>query len=163
MEELLGITKNGVYVYDRKNSHFHEEGGLTKDLLKEAIEKIEFRKKVGSVRNIVVNMDKVIGKTSCVSLYKDDHVIYVYRKGRIGRTPMVKNRDPEDCDSVTVVLKKIAEDEAIMLTGYIGKGSPREPWDRSLSHKARAEAIYYWRHHALVWNNDLIDWDRTKI
>lgn len=161
--ELLGITKNGLYVYDRNDSHFHGEGGLTKDLLREAIEEIEFNKKVGSVRNIVVNMGRIVGTTSCVKLNPEDEVIYVYRKGRIGRTPMVKNREAEECGSITVVLKRIRYDEAIMLTGYIGTGSPREPWDRSLSHKARYESIMFWKQHALVWNDDLIDWNRTKI
>lgn len=161
--ELLGITKNGVYVYDRENSHFHGEGGLTKELLKKAISKITFGKKVGKTWNYVVNMDEVIGKTSCVELRADDEVVYVYRKGRIGRTPMVKNREYEDCDSITIVLKKTAEDEAIMLTGYIGKGSPREPWDRALSNAARYESIMFWRSHALVYDEDLIDWKRTKL
>lgn len=161
--ELLGITKNGIYVYDRAVSHFHEEGGLTKELLSEAISKIEFNKHVGSVRNIVVKMGRVVGKTSCVALQPNDDVVFVYRKNRIGRTPMVRNREAEDCDSITVVLKRKSKNEAVMLTGYIGTGSPREPWDRALSNKARYESIRFWKQHALVFNENTVDWTRTKI
>ena len=55
----------------------------------------------------------------------------VYRKGRSGQTPMVKNRTEEPCNSVIVILKKEYQNNKRyqLITSYIGEKSPREPWD----------------------------------
>ncbi|MBR3329583.1 hypothetical protein IKG29_03640, partial [Candidatus Saccharibacteria bacterium] len=38
---FFGRTKDGAEVYDRPDSHFHSEGGLTPELLGEALATIE--------------------------------------------------------------------------------------------------------------------------
>lgn len=162
MANIMGVTKNGVMVYDREVSHFHEEGGLTAKLLLEAIFKI--RAKYG-VTKATVDMGRIVGKTTCVPVTPDDNIVYVYRKNRKGETPMVIGKEPEDCRKVTaVLLRKRGEKGAKLLTAYIGNGAPREPWDRSIkSEEEQMESDTFWCSHALIFDKELVDWNRTEV
>ena len=80
---------------------------------------------------------------------------------------MVKNREAEPCNSVMVIMRKDRpnsdKDSYEMLTSYIGGGSPREPWDPNLSTKEeRQECEDFWNTHALIYDDNLIDWEKTK-
>lgn len=159
--ELLGISRNGVEVYDRFFSHVHEEGGLTKELLSEAISKVFITK---GFAEYVVDMGREIGCTTCVPVTNDDDVEYVYRIGRMGKTPMVHNRAPLPCKYIKMVIAQNYEGDFVMITCFIGKGGYREPWDKSIrSIKEKRASEEYWRTHALIFDPDLIDWDRTTI
>ena len=72
---LLGMTKDGRKVFDRTKSHIHSEDGLTMNLLKEGINKIdsnELRKNDG---RYVINMNRIIGYSSCVPTTDEDNVV----------------------------------------------------------------------------------------
>lgn len=162
---FFGKTKDGAEVYDRPNSHFHGEGGLTPGLLGIALSTIDSKDR-GFIKE-KVKFDHIIGKQSCVSVEPGDDVVMVYRKGRSGMTPMVKNREMEPSNTVTVVLRKdrSIRDKNVYetLTSYIGEGSPREPWDPNLiSEEDRQECEDFWHSHALVYDENLIDWEKTK-
>lgn len=159
MEGILGITRNGMKVYDRQNSHFHAEGGLTSDILERAISDVWFKNKA-DVQRFFVKFDEVIGKTTCVPVTSKDYIVMCKRKGRKGYTPMVKGREGVDARGVVTVLKRKddEEDGLILLTAYISNEvSPKEPWDSSCTKKERLEAIKYWHSHALLFDESLID------
>ena len=157
----LGITRDGYKVYDRADSHIHD--GITKALIKKALSKIyangvPFKKKE-------LNFYAPIGFNTCVEINSGDEVIMVYRKGRKGKTPMVKGREPEPCNTLTVVIRrdKNYENHYTLITSFIGEGTEREPWDkyiRTPQEQKRCEE--YWATHALLYDPDQIDWERME-
>ena len=165
---FLGKTKDGVSVYDRDDSHFHSEGGLTPELFRLAIEAIDTKGKYFIKEQ--VQFDRVIGLKTCVEVGPDDEIVMAYRKTekgtRLGPTPMVKNREGEPCDSITAIIKRDRErnDGSYLLsTGYIGEGSPKEPWDPSIkTEEERKESKEFWDSHALIYDDSQIDWEKTK-
>ena len=160
---FLGKTKDGAEVYDRTDSHLHREGGLTPELLSATLNAIDTEG-----RNFLkeqVNFDRPVGEMTCVEVGPEDEIMMAYRKNRSGLTPIVKNREAIPCSTVTVVLRKSSGDNNsyTLITGYIGKGSPREPWDPNIgSAEERGKAQDFWQTHAIVYNDDLINWERTK-
>ena len=162
---FFGRTKDGAEVYDRPDSHFHSEGGLTPELLGEALATIEANGR--PFIKELVHFDHIIGGKTCVEVGPEDEIMMAYRKGRSGPTPLVKNREASPCDSVTVILRKDRSirdrDVYETLTSYVGEGSPREPWDPNLtSEEDRKECEDYWKSHALLYDDNLIDWEKTK-
>jgi len=160
----LGTTGDGLDVYDREDSHFHPEGGLTLELLQEGLQKINFPKK-GDFHKFVLNFHRTIGYSTCVKVTEDDDVVMVYRKGRAGMTPMVKNRVAEPCECLIIILRKDIElpNHATLITAFIGAASTPEPWDKRLRKKPheKAKAEEFWSTHALLYNEALIDWEKT--
>lgn len=160
---IMGVTKDGQTVYDRMDSHFHPEGGLTLETLKSAISTISTEDRPFIVET--VQFDGVVGKDTCVEVGPEDEIVMVYRKKRMGLTPMVKNREPADCDTVRVIMCKDRDnnDRYTLVTAFVGGDSPREPWDPNISSdEERAESEEFWNTHALIYNEDLIDWERMK-
>lgn len=162
---FLGRTKDGIEVYDRADSHFHYEGGLTPELLESALSVIDTKGK--KFIKELIQFDHEVGGKTCVEVGPEDDVVMVYRKGRNGMTPMVKNREMEPCDTVTIIMKKQyaprSKGYLELLTSYIGEGSPREPWDPGMNSEAeRKSSEEFWKTHALIYDDDLIDWEKTK-
>ena len=157
----LGTTRDGYNVYDRTDSHFHPEEGITKELLKNGISRmyadnLPFKKKE-------IKFPRPIGYNTCVKITPEDDVIMVYRKGREGKTPMVKGRKPELSNILTIIIRRSREEAKnyILLTAYVGGGSTREPWDRTIrSEDERKQCEEYWSNHALIYNPNLIDESR---
>ena len=162
--QYLGTTRDGYNVYDRVDSHLHFEGGITKQLVRRALgfiyaNGVVFKKKV-------VYFREIIGYNNCIAINENDEVVKVYRKGRSGKTPMVKNRKPEACKSMVVIIRKDRERENCytLITCFVGEESVREPWDITLrTDEEKAASEHYWATHALVYNPELIDWERTKL
>lgn len=154
-------SADGKDVYDRVDSHFHEEGGLTWAMMKEAISHISIvsdEKKAYSY-----SFDETIGKVTCVEVDPEiDDIVYVYRLNRDGMTPMVKNKEPQDCDTLIVVIGQ-KNGYYTVATAYIGKIAPREPWDKDLINnpQLKKESEDFWSCHALVYDENLIDFERT--
>ena len=164
---FLGKTKDGANVYDREDSHFHSEGGLTPELLGAALRTID-TKGYAFIRE-QINFDHQIGYSSCVETGPDDDIIFAYRKtengSRDGLTPLVKNREARPCNSITVVLGRDdgKSGSYTMKTGYIGESAPKEPWDPSISSdRELEESRAFWSSHSLVYDDSLIDWEKTK-
>lgn len=162
--QYIGTTRDGYNVYDRADSHLHYEGGITKQLVKRALSYIYangvvFKKKI-------VHFRETIGYNNCVRVSKNDEIVKVYRKGRGGKTPMVKKRNPEPCKSLVLIIRKDREHENsyILVTCFVGEDSVREPWDITLrTDEERAASERYWATHALIYNPELVDWQRTKL
>lgn len=162
---FLGKTGDGASVYDRLNSHFHSEGGLTPDLLRSALGVIDTEGQVFVKEQ--VNFDRPIGESTCVNVGPEDDVVMVYRKGRSGQSPMVKNREAEPCSSLVAILKQdssLPEAGAYeLITSFIGRESSREPWDPNISTEEELQKSQeFWQSHALIYDDDLIDWEKTK-
>lgn len=163
----LGVTKNGRTVYDRKKSHFHPEGGLTYEVLEKAIEQVEIKGACygRNSKKAFIRFDHPIGKSTCVKVYPGDEVVMCKRKGRDGLTPMVKNREGNECNGLCMVFNQIdGTDDLRLITAYIGDGqAPREPWDTSIKgNKERMEAIKFWWTHALLFDPELIDYEADR-
>ncbi len=142
-DEPLGQLASGEYVFDRPRSHMHS--GVA-PLLPEALAWIESRD-----RNVIIeeiDLGRIVGKKHCIETTENDRIIFDQRPGRKGLTRFVLDREPEDCSSVSVILK--LDDHAdiyICLSAYIGTRSEPEPWDAY----ATPESESFWTNHALVW------------
>ena len=141
----LGKTKDDCFVHDRYNSHNH----VPIALVKEAISQIEMPKEL-DYNLFEVDMKRVIGKCTLVATGIDDVIVYAKRPNRKGFTAFVKGREPVDCSTVVVILKRISLKELVLITSWIGKRSPQEPWDP----KATPESLPFWRTHAIVWGTE---------
>lgn len=162
-KRIVGKTKDGFNVYEYGESHFHDESGLNYNILEKAIETINAQGKEAIKEQ--VNFDGVLGLNMCVEVDENDDVVMVFRKGRLGETPMVKNRNPKECSSIIVIAQKEAEssDDYQLLTSYVGELAEKEPWDPTIKDEdERKKCKNFWASHALIYNDDLIDWDRTK-
>lgn len=163
MNNLEFITKsvNGKNIFNRFNSHIHKN--VTKEVLVKALSDLHLCKEF---HKEVVNMKHTIGKCNCVPIDVNDEVVYVVRKGRKGPTPMVKGRKPVDSSCITLVLKRIEDDNYILLSSYIGSDSAPEPWDSNfydqltwekkvdIDEIAYAKSIEFWNTHSLIYDKD---------
>lgn len=158
-KNFLGKTRDGYEVYDRVDSHFHAEGGLTLELLKEALSYMYANGANFKVK--VVHFKRIVGINNCVAIRNFDEVVMVYRKGRKGPTPMVKNRGGEPCKEITIIIRKDKENtnRYTLITAFVGGKSQPEPWDKRLKpgSKELAESIEFWQTHALLYNEELIE------
>lgn len=162
-QNFLGETGNHKFVYDREDSHLHSEGGLSLELLREGLRKITM---YGGFKKFEIDMGRPIGFTTCVPVTPDNEVVMVYRLGRAGQTPMVKNRLPIPCNWLTIILRweKTLGNHNTLITAYIGAGSPPEPWDKCLKTiEDKAKSEEFWKTHALIYDESLIDWERTAV
>lgn len=162
---FLGYTKDGVAVYDRIDSHLHSEGGMSPELVAAALEKVEIGER--SFLTEQVEFDHMVGTQTCVEVGPDDDVTMVYRKGRSGQTPMVKNREAQPCSSVVLILGKdydYDDGRYKLITGFTGILATREPWDPGIeSEEERKRCEDFWSSHALLYNEDLIDQERMNM
>ena len=160
----LGKTRDGYPVYDREHTHIHYECGINKKLLNVALSYMyangaKFKKKE-------IHFRDEIGYNNCIPVTSSDEVVYVYRKGRMGTTPMVKGRLPEACKSMVVIIRKDKDYPNCyrLVTSFVGVDSVKEPWDVTIrTEEERRVSEQFWSTHALVYNPDLIDWERTKL
>ena len=136
--------KSGEAVVNRYRPHSHNGIEL---LLPEALSRVESLGRDFFVEEVV--FDHVIGETTCVTTGADDVVVFAKRPNRFGLTRFVKNRQPEPCSSVVVILKT-ADNQAdayVLVTAFVGHRPEPEPWDRN----ATANSRTFWNSHALIW------------
>ena len=160
---VLGTTKDGKNVLISPGSHFHDEDGITYELVSKALSVIEAGDKSRIVSQVV--FDRPIGIDKCVETTPEDDVIMVFRKGRSGQTPMVRNRQPKETNKLQVIIKQDRRNPEYyyLATTYAGENAPREPWDPTLkTAEEKRESEDFWNKHALIYNEDLIDWDRQN-
>lgn len=143
----LGLTlASGEAVYDRTRSHLHD-GAVA--LLPEALAAIESRGRDFFVA--AHDFGRVVGKTTCVETGEDDEVVFARREGRFGFTRFVKNREAEDSTMLVVVLKQVSEGY-LLITSFIGRPAPPEPWDANADENSGP----FWESHALLWGSEKI-------
>lgn len=156
--------KNLMTVIDRQNSHLH---GEISGLVKEALQQVDPADKDFLVQE--VNMGRVVGQTTCVPTGAEDTIVYAQRLKRAGATRFVMDREPKDCDSIVVILKKASawdEYDYVLIAAFIGKKAEPEPWDRNATPASRN----FWDTHALVFGSEPVyqdtvtpvcPWDRV--
>ena len=154
MRKFVGICANGAKVFDRNDAH-NDVHPVEEGILKEAL--LQISPSENFVKELVT-FNRIIGKTTCVTVDKTDTVVKAFRKGRMGPTPMVLNRTPMDCTSLVVILKKIGDDEYILITAFIGQMSEREPWDPAIVPGSceQQKAEVFWSTHALIYDESII-------
>ena len=144
---VLGALGSGQLVIDRPQSHLHES---VLQILKEALSRVHLSGEQFSLQR--VDFEEVVGETVCVVTSDKDEVIFAQRPKRFGLSRFVKNRTPEPCSSVCMILKR-AEDQVntyVLITAFIGVCPEPEPWDRNATEKS----IEFWSSHALVWGSE---------
>lgn len=103
-----------------------------------------------------------IGTTKCIKTYEGDSIVFAQRFGRKGLTRFVKNRAPEPCSSVFVVLKRLKVHRYLIITGFVGTRPEPEPWDETAFRHAvdpnvsRQRSLEFWSKHALIYDETLI-------
>jgi hypothetical protein len=145
---MLGMLASGEKVVARYREHSHPLNGLLTDALS--------RVSSGGRQFLIEEVDfgRPIGESTCVATAAGDEIVYAKRQGRFGLTRFVKNRKPESCSSVVVILKT-ADNEAstmtmVLVTAFIGRKPEPEPWDRN----ATSRSCEFWNSHALVWGSE---------
>ena len=140
---ILGTLASGEQVIDRPISHL--QGEVT-SLLSEVLGKITSEKRDQIVE--LVDLSRVVGKRICVETKPSDKIVFAKRPFRKGVTRFVLDREPEDCSTVRVVLKKSRDPNLYLcLTAFIGIASEPEPWD----YNATPQSESFWEKHALIW------------
>ncbi|RJO73134.1 MAG: hypothetical protein C4523_01990 [Myxococcales bacterium] len=138
--------QTGEVVIDRSRSHLHDG---VESLLPEALSRVQGGR---SFIKETVDFERPIGETTCVPTLPNDIIIWAKRPNRFGHTRFVKNRAPEACSSMVVILKK-AEDRPgtyVLISAFVGNGAEPEVWDRNATTRSRE----FWASHALVWGSE---------
>lgn len=145
--------KSGEGVTDRFNSHLHPDAA---HILPSVLAKIESMGRQFLVEEVQYN--EPIGKTICIATRPGDDIVYAKRPGRWGPSRFARNREPEECSSVVVILKKVEENgNYVLITAFVGHLAEPEPWDtRAFSYKAdpaeaERKSREFWNSHALAW------------
>lgn len=99
----------------------------------------------------------IVGLSDCVTTVDNDIIIYAIRKGRLGYTRFVINREPEPTRWITIVLRKLSSYYQV-ISCYFGRKAGPEPWDSY----ATSEDLEFWSHHALIYGNEeIVDGSKT--
>ncbi|TAN33422.1 hypothetical protein EPN28_02640 [Patescibacteria group bacterium] len=138
------LLKNGEVVVNRYQSHLHSD---VERLLPEALGQIDPAGRGFLVEEVV--FDRVVGETTCVATGPGDQAVYAKRPKRFGPSRFVKNRSPEPCNSVVVILKA-GDGEYVLVTAFVGTRPEPEPWDRNATEKS----VEFWASHALIWGSE---------
>ncbi len=166
----IGYTADNKYVRDRPNSHFHEENKLSPETVKAAIQSINTRDR--DIVSECIEFDRPIGLTYCVQTDSDDVIISAYRKGRTTPIPMVLGRDPEPCNNLCIVLRRInnskhsrkrsGQTEYQLVTAYVGNYLVKTPDDPHIANEEeRKRCLDFWSNHALIFDPNIVDWEKT--
>ena len=150
------IMGSGELVFDRKNSHLHME---VANILQRAIARIESRNRSFIIEE--VDFGRPIGGTICVPTGPNDKIVWAKRFNRQGLSRFVLDREPTECTSCVVILKKAADlGGYVLITAFIGHISEPEPWDinnfsqQADPAEAERRSKEFWASHALVWGSE---------
>lgn len=139
---------SGETVVDRPNSHLATHGTVL-PFVGEALLRIQ-----SSGQDFIaeeVDFGEPIGQTICLETHEGDDIVYAQRPNRTGLTRFVKDREPEPCSTVVACLKRAQEGGYVLLTAYIGRRTPAEPWDTEW---ATEKSVPFWNSHALIWGRE---------
>lgn len=149
--EKLGISADGESVFlDSMNTHidYHllETPNLI-DLVVEVLPSISVMNK----RQVVVERDlgRIVGTTNLVETTSKDDIIYAKRIGRESYSRFARNRDPIQCRSIVVVLRK-GDSGYYLWTAMCAKLLPKDAW---------IEGYLFNRTHAMAFNENLVQLD----
>lgn len=157
--EWLGKLADGTSVFDKKfgtPSHLRDHPEV-KAFLGEAFAKVSLSDFQGVDFAGVIDLGRIIGMCDCVRTTEADQIVFAQRPNRDGPSRFVKNREPEPCSSVKLVLwHNKAEGIVVVSTAFIGNDSAPDPWSTGAgkSKEAHAKACEFWKNHALVAGAD---------
>ncbi len=143
---------SGEPVLVPENSHFHDHvteinGEL--DHLVIALGQVQSSDadERGFIQKVIPFEDPV-GTTNCVETKDGDDILFATRPKRYGPSRFVKNRQPEPCNTLVVVLRSVDATKASfnLITAFVGVTS-KEPWDKFAGPTDKV----FWANHALVW------------
>lgn len=147
---VLGRLASGELVVDRKDSHVASHPTVV-PLLAEMFSRLHSDGRESFFGE--VNLGRVIGENIRVETTGADEIVFAQRPSRRGLTRFVKNRQPEPCSDVVVLLKRIAGGAYVLITAFIGTRCPAEPWD---SQWASEKSVPFWNTHALIWGHEAV-------
>ena len=154
-------TRNNieVLVTEKTMEHMAAHAGVDANLIAEAVAKLDY---VGPFFIETVDLGRVIGKSSCVTVGPEDKVAHYYRKNRAGKTPFV-GKEPEDTSCITIGICDDRDNDGAptLFTAFYGVKAPREPWDAK-SPEEEEESRKFWSTHALSYDRSAIDWEREE-
>lgn len=139
---------NGNLVFD---SSGHATGHLGYSLVQKALELVDFTQvdERGFISQ-TVEFPENIGYQECVPTTDKDNIIYAQRSGRKNVSRFALDREPEQCNSIFIVLRNIKGTRKWqIITAYVGTKSGLEPLDK----RAKETDEEFWRNHALVSQN----------
>jgi len=93
----------------------------------------------------------IVGQTICVTTDDNDVIFYAIRKGRLGHTRFVINREPQETNFITVILRKLTGYYQL-ISCYVGRTATYEPWDINAS----LGDLDFWNNHALIYGEEAI-------
>lgn len=138
--------KSGEPVTDRPNTHLHP---CAEAHVAEALGRINSNGQQFFIEE--VDFGRILGETCCVVTGPNDEIVWAQRPKRQGMTRFVKNRAPEPCSSLVVILMKArGKDYYVLITAFVGHRPEPEPWDQN----ATANSRPFWASHALVWGHE---------
>ena len=144
---IVGRLSSGEVVVDAENSHVQTHPSVL-PVLGEALAQVKSDDRSFMVTE--VDLGRVVGKNIRVKTTDSDEILFAKRPGRLGLTRFVKNREPEPCSRVVLVLKCLSEGAYVLITAFIGTRCPAEPWDRN----ADEHSVPFWNSEALVWGTE---------
>lgn len=146
------MLASGEPVVDRFNSHVHD--GVVQ-FLPVALSRVQSQGRKFLIEE--VDFGQPIGETICVPTGPGDEIVYAKRPKRFGHSRFVKNRKPEPCNTLVVILKAGDFDEYVLITAFVGKRPQPEPWDihnfsqQPNPQEAERLAREFWNSHAIIW------------
>lgn len=152
MKRYIARSKNGIRVYvdllhSHAATHLKEEPKLLA-AAKAAIRTLNLKED-----NIPVEVDMgyTVGKTSLVKTTSKDEIIYAKRLHRDNYTRFAKNRQPADCSTIALILKRAKGGKSYELfSTWVGTLTPTFPG----SDYETPGSIKFWAKHALVWGRE---------
>ncbi len=96
-----------------------------------------------------VDMGRTIGTTKLVPTSNTDEIVFAQLPHSEGLSRFVKNHgtEPKPTTMVTLIFKVNYGPGYAIVTGGIGHGAQREPWQED----SRPTARHFWAEHAYIW------------
>lgn len=164
------VSNQDVYIDTKTKEHMQAHPDVKMAHIVEAIGKIGDYNGAFRIGSVTLDHEEPIGTNNCVEMQKGDVVVPVYRKGREGTTLIVIGKEGAPTDQITIGICKDEDGKDTMFTAFYGPISPKELHsygpDETLSAQEKEEkeiARKFWSEHALVFDKDIIDFEKTAI
>ncbi len=155
-------TKGGDWMVIPESTQEHLQAHPeVAELLEGALKKITLPKGVPIYLG-EIDMGRELGESGAVHtapVKPDEETTFAFRIGREGPTRVVHQGTQSEIASTVVIVAKPTEDfqEWELLTAYVGKLTPREPWDPGLqTDEEKSEALNFWSQYALVHDPEVM-------
>jgi len=152
--EYLTDTADGeaVFLQPETKQHLEAHSSISMEVIKSAINAISLYGTSFFMKTVNTEYTE---ETSLVERKPGDNVQMLYRKGRMGKSPVILNAKRELTNRVTIGICK-ENDSYYLFTAFFGEKAPREPWDCK-TESERFESKKFWANHALICTEDEIE------